>query len=204
MNHTLRAMAVSLTTIGLLQFAIGTQNEQGEIDALRASLEACCATLPSSGFTGKPGYMMEFGLPNVIKPSLQTLGMSISNCIETAYGSFSQVATNETERFMFLASAWRLGDAYYLDCLSRNVDLALAGEISSSELQWFMRGHRNRHLGNILAMQYDRPGVSNIVQRLMAYTGETNKYEKVLSGEAKAEYLAFEEFMRNGPESPVE
>jgi hypothetical protein len=36
----------------------------------------------------------------------------------------------------------------------------------------------------------------------MTYTGETNKYEKVLSGEAKAEYLEFEQFMADGPEAP--
>ena len=55
----------------------------------------------------------------------------------------------------------------------------------------------------MLAAQYDKPGVSNIVLRLMAYTGETNKYEKVLSGEAKTEYLELEQFMADGPESPL-
>lgn len=47
----------------------------------------------------------------------------------------------------------------------------------------------------------DRPGVSNIVLRLTTCTGETNKYEKVLSGEAKAEYIEFEQFMADGLEA---
>jgi hypothetical protein len=55
----------------------------------------------------------------------------------------------------------------------------------------------------MLDANYDKPGVSNIVHRLMAYTGETNKYEKVLSGEAKVEYLEFEQYMADGPESPL-
>ena len=42
----------------------------------------------------------------------------------------------------------------------------------------------------------------NIVNKLMTYTGETNKYMKVLSGAAKNEYLEFEKFMIEGPESP--
>ena len=102
-----------------------------------------------------------------------------------------------------LASTWRLGDDFYLDCLSRNVDLAIAGVITADDLEWYMRGHRTRRLTYMLAAQYDRPGVSNIVLRLMSYTGETNKYEKVLNGEAKTEYLAFEQFMAEGPESPL-
>ena len=204
MNRTLGSMTVIMAMVGILQPAIGDQNEQEEIASLRASLQTCCAALPSDGYTGRLDYLMEFGLPNAVKPSLHMLGMAISNCAATAYGSFPQIATNDMERLMFLASAWRLGDDYYLDCLSRNIGLAQAGEISSAELRWFLMGHRNRHLWYILAAQYNRPGISNIVQRLIAYTGETNKYEKVLSGEAKTEYLLLEEFMQNGPESTIE
>ena len=130
------------------------------------------------------------------------LGRSVSNNIDVVYSNFLAVSTNIVERRLLLASAWRLGDDHYLDCLSRNVDLAIGGVITSEDLEWYMRGHRTRHLTYLLASQYDRPGVSNIVLRLIAYTGETNKYEKVLSGEAKAEYLEFEQFMADGPEAP--
>ena len=58
---------------------------------------------------------------------------------------------------------------------------------------------KKRQFVYILADKYDSLRVSNIVYKLMAYTGETNKYEKILSGEAKTEYLEFEQFMRNGP-----
>ena len=80
--------------------------------------------------------------------------------------------------------------------------MAISGDIAADDLRWFMKGHRTRRLSYILADRYDSPGVSNIVLRLMTYTGETNKYEKVLSGEAKAEYLEFEQFMADGPEAP--
>ena len=161
----------------------------------------CIVGLPNDG-SGTPEQMMESGLPANLIASERLLGAFVSNNIEVVYSNFSAAATNLTERRILLVSAWWLGDDYYLDCLSRNVDLAVAGTISANDLRWYMRGHRTRRLTYLLASQYDRPGVSNIVLRLMTYTGETNKYEKVLSGEAKAEYLEFEQFMADGPEAP--
>ena len=128
------------------------------------------------------------------------LGAFVSNNIEVVYSNFSVAATNLAERRILLASAWWLGDDYYLDCLSRNVDLAISGVISRDDLKWYMTGDRTRDWSYMLADQYDRPGVSNIVLRLMSYTGETNKYEKVLSGKAKAEYSEREEFIVNVPD----
>ena len=203
MDRGYGCLAAAMVMSCALHFAVGAQSVPDGLDGLREGVRACCSALPSSGYTGRPDYMMEFGIPNAVKMPLQSLGLAISNCVEMAYETFPQIATNETERMMFLASAWRLGDSYYLDCLSRNVDLAMAGAISSAELQWFMSGHRNRRLRYILASKYDQPGVSNIVQRLIVYTGATNKYEKVLSGAAKTEYLELEEFMADGPESPL-
>ena len=128
------------------------------------------------------------------------LGAFVSNNIEVVYSNFSVAATNLAERRILLASAWWLGDDYYLDCLSRNVDLAISGVISRDDLKWYMTGDRTRDWSYMLADQYDRPGVSNIVLRLMSYTGETNKYEKALSSKAKAEYSEREEFIVNVPD----
>lgn len=170
------------------------------VAAVGAKLDSCVSGLPS-GERCRPSYMMEFGMPDAIMASETELGLLVSNNIEVVYSNFSAIATTKVERMLLLASAWRLGDDYYLDCLSRNVDIAIAGSISADELRWFMKGHRTRRLTYILDAQYDRPGISNIVCKLISYTGETNKYQKVLSGEAKVEYLEFEQFMTEGPES---
>ena len=183
------------------QIAICDDAFSNVVNAVSAKLDSCVSGLPS-GDRGSPASMMEFGMPDGIVAPESELGLLVSNHIEVVYSNFSAIAATKTKKMLLLASSWRLGDDCYLDCLSRNVDLAIAGTITADDLRWYMRGHRTRRLTYLLASQYDRPGVSNIVLRLMAYTGETNKYTKVLSGEAKVEYLEFEQFMSEGPEAP--
>ena len=185
------------------QIVIGDEADSNAVAAVGIRLASCVSALPN-GDRGCPAYMMEFGVPDGMMASETELGLLVSNHIEVVYSNFSAIATTKVEKMLLLASAWRLGDDYYLNCLSRNVDLAISGDIAADDLRWFMKGHRTRRLSYILADRYDSPGVSNIVLRLMTYTGETNKYEKVLSGAAKAEYLEFEQFMADGPESPLQ
>lgn len=183
------------------QVAICDEAVSNAVAAVDVQLASCVSALPN-GDRGCPTYMMEFGMPDGMMASETELGLFVSNHIEVVYSNFSAIATTKVEKMLLLASAWRLGDDYYLNCLSRNVDLATSGDIAADDLQWFMKGHRTRRLSYILADRYDSPGVSNIVQRLIAYTGETNKYEKVLSGQAKIEHAEFEQFLADGPESP--
>ena len=201
-NVTARKCVVALFVTSIPCFAFCDGATSNILSFVRMKVDNCIAALPDDG-RGDPSYMREFGMPGELKLPENELGISVSNNINVVYGNFSILATNVVERRLLLASAWRLGDDFYLDCLSRNVDLAIAGVITAEDLEWYMRGHRTRSLTYMLAAQYDRPGVSNIVLRLMSYTGETNKYEKVLSGEAKTEYLEFEQFMADGPESPL-
>ena len=195
-------LAVVVLAASLSLFAFCNEATSNIILSVRMKVDNCVAALPNWP-RGCPSYMREFGMPSELKLPENELGMSVSNSIDVVYTNFSVLATNVVERRLLLASAWRLGDGFYLDCLSRNVDLAIAGVITAEDLEWYMRGHRTRRLTYMLAAQYDKPGVSNIVLRLMADTRETNKYEKVLSGEAKTEYLELEQFMADGPESPL-
>lgn len=194
-------LLMAVTLVPMTHTSIGEEASSNAVFSVRAKLCDCVASLPD-GDRGTPEYMMEFGMPDGMRDKEMELGMLVSNNIEVVYSNFSAIAITKTDRSLLLASAWRIGDGYYLDCLSRNVDLAISGTISADDLRWYMKGHRTRRLSYILAAQYDRPGVSNIVHRLITYTGETNKYEKVLSGEAKVEYLEFEQFMADGPEAP--
>lgn len=184
-----------------LQDAICDESVGNAVVAVGVQLARCVSALPN-GDRGCPAYMMEFGMPDGMMASETELGLLVSNHIEVVYSNFSAIATTKMEKMLLLASAWRLGEDYYLSCLSRNVDLAISGDIAAEDLRWFMKGHRTRRLSYVLADRYDTPGVSNIVQRLIAYTGETNKYEKVLNGQAKIEHAEFEQFLADGPESP--
>ena len=201
-NATISKCATIILVMGFSCFAFCDDVTSNAVSVVRMKIDNCVASLPNDG-RGDPSYMREFGIPGEVRIPENELGLTVSNNIDVAYVNFSILATNLVERRLLLASAWRLGDDFYLDCLSRNVDLAVAGVITADDLEWYMRGHRTRRLTYMLAAQYDRPGVSNLVLRLMSYTGETNKYEKVLSGEAKTEYLEFEQFMADGPESPL-
>ena len=203
MKTIIRQCTVFAVSMSLSHLAICDDSGSNVVLAVSAKLSECVALLPA-GKRGLPEYMREFGLADrMIVPETE-LGQLVSNQVDVVYSNFSAIASSSLGKMLFLASAWRLGDDYYLNCLSRNVDLAIDGTISADELRWYLKGHRTRRLTYILAAQYDRPGVSNIVHRLIAYTGETNKYEKVLSGEAKAEYLELEQFMADGPESPCQ
>ena len=183
------------------QIAICDEAVSNAVAAIDAQLANCVSALPN-GDRGCPLYMMEFGMPDGMVVPETELGLLVSNHIDVVYSNFSAIAATKVEKMLLLASAWRLGDDYYLNCLSRNVDLAIASDISADDLRWFMKGHRTRRLSYILADRYDGPGVSNIVQRLIVYTGETNKFEKVLSGQAKIEHAELEQFFADGPESP--
>lgn len=203
MKTNIRQYIVLTVSVSLSHFAISDAASSNVVLAVGAKLAECVATLPA-GKRGHPEYMMEFGMADRMLVPETELGQLVSNHVDIVYSNFSAIASTSAEKMLFLASAWRLDADYYLDCLSRNVDLAIDGKISADELRWYMKGHRTRRLTYILAAQYDRPGVSNIVHRLIAYTGETNKYDKVLSGEAKAEYIELEQYMADGPESPCQ
>ena len=165
---------------------------------VRAMLQACASALPEGD--GRQSALREFGLPQHVKPTLDALALAVSNNAELVCANIGYIATNSVERMLLLSAGWRLGEEFYLQSLSTNIDLAASGVISPNELKWFMEGHRSRRLGYVLEMRYDQPGVSNIVQRLQAFTGDTNRCEKILSGEGKAECLEFESFMSDGPE----
>ena len=199
-NANRKCVAISaMCFISLISFC--GERVGDDIAAISEKINQCLSALSDSNY-GNSRYIMEFGLPDRMVEREKELGLIVSNHIDLVYSNFPKIATTKIRKLILLASSWYLSDGYYVNCLSRNVDLAISGDISCEELRWFMRGHRIRRLIYILDNQYDKPGISNIVNKLMSYTGETNKYMKVLSGAAKNEYLEFEKFMIEGPESP--
>ena len=154
-NAAISKCATIMLVMGLSYFAYCDGAASNAVSVVRTKIDNCVAALPNN-CRGDPGYMREFGMPGELRQPEIELGMSVSNNIESVYMNFSVLATNLVERRLLLASTWRLGDDFYLDCLSRNVDLAIAGVITADDLEWYMRGHRTRRLTYMLAAQYDR------------------------------------------------
>ena len=115
----------------------------------------------------------------------------VSNHCDEVYGSFSAYATNDLQACMLMSAGWAFDDAYYLRCYSNLVSAAERASISPIQLKWYAVGSCNEHRMNLLGLQYDQPGVSNLVTRVMRITGETNYLNRVLRGEAKQSYLEY-------------
>ena len=197
-SSTLVISLVSSVTMSLAVPPAAADVDTNAVANLRAMVHDCTTAMPDGIGASALG---EFGLPSSVKPALDALARAVSNNVGIALADIGTVATNAVERMLLLSAGWRLGEEFYLQSLSTNIDLAASGVISPNELKWFMEGHRSRRLGYVLEMRYDQPGVSNIVQRLQAFTGDTNRCDKILSGEGKVECLEFESFMSDGPES---
>ena len=67
---------------------------------------------------GVPGHVGIMAVPETEH------GLLVSNHIDVDYSNFSAIVATKAEKMLLLASAWRLGDDYYQNCESRNVDLA--------------------------------------------------------------------------------
>ncbi len=154
------------------------------VSQTRAAVSSVVSALPD-GRRGSPEYIREFGFPLKRHQEYRRLVGIVSNNQETVCENFGVCATNELSRMSLLAAWWGGDDALYVSGLSRCLDMAMAGVVTREELDWYRRGHFNIRRGNILALRYDEPGMSNLVLRLHGFTGETNVCERILSGEAR-------------------
>ncbi len=143
-------------------------------------------------------YVKEFGMPNDEAGYFKDLGLWASNHLDFVCQNFNQISTNSLERTILLYAESSVSDECYITFLDQNTNLAIAGILSADELTWYQKGRRNYRVNNLIALWYDHSGVSNIIQKLMDYTGKTNYYSRVLSGEMKREV---EEWILFGPES---
>lgn len=154
------------------------------VPQVRSAVAAVVSALPE-GRQGTSTYLQEFGFPLKRLSAYQELVGVVSNNQEMVCSNFVACASNELARMVLLAAWWGGDDALYISGLSRGLDLATAGVVSHKELNWYQSGHRSERRGNILALRYDEPGISNLVLRLCEFTGETNVCRRILSGEAR-------------------
>lgn len=154
------------------------------VSQVRSSVSTVVSFLPA-GRRGSPEYLREFGFPLKRHAAYRELVGVVSNNQEAICSNFTGCATNELSRMVLLAAWWGGDEPLYLNGLSRSLDLAIDGIVTRNEFDWYRKGHRNVRRGNILALRYDEPGMSNLVMRLYGYTGETNALRRVLSGETR-------------------
>ncbi len=156
----------------------------GVVSQTRSAVLSVVSSLPE-GSRGSPEYIREFGASYRRHSAYGELVGIVSNNQETVCANFDLCATNELSRMVLLSAWWGGDDGLYINGLSNTLDLAISGTVTREDLDWYRMGHLSVRRGNILALQYDEPGVSNLVARLYGFTGETNICNRILSGEAR-------------------
>lgn len=150
----------------------------------RSAVENVVSELRDSGLDSQ-SYLMEFGFKYRQSVAYPVLASSVSNNVALVWDNFSTIATNELSRLILLSSGWAYDDGHYLSCYSNVLDLVERGVVSARELEWYVQGSRNERRANLLALRFADPGVSNLIERTLSCTGETNYWGRALSGEIK-------------------
>lgn len=153
-------------------------------------VRAIVSELPR-GERGSFDYLIEFGYHYKGNPAYDVLSSLVSNNLNWVDNHFAECATNDVERLVLLSASWGFDDTQYLNSFSNKICMATNGALTRREFMFFRLGSRNQRLLSLLPMHYDQPGVSNIVNMLQNYTGETNYCRRILSGAAKCDAIKF-------------
>jgi len=164
------------------------------VSEVRYALADVTAAMPD-GRRKTVDYLYEFGYKYKSNPHYVTLATIVSNDLQAVNADFGACATNELNRLILLSTAWAFGDDYYLNCISNDLELVEAGVLSRREFLWVRKGSRSAHLLGLIPMEYNRPGVSNLVLRMQQVIGETNYCQRILSGEARTDTINYIESM---------
>jgi len=164
------------------------------VSDVRYALDGVTAAMPDDR-RKTADYLYEFGYKYRSNPHYMTLATIVSNDLQAVNAVFSVCATNELDRLILLSTAWAFGDDYYLNCISNDLELVHAGVLSRREFLWVRKGSRSTHLLGLIPMEYNRPGISNLVARMQQVIGETNYCQRILSGEARTDVINYIESM---------
>ena len=167
---------------------------EGLVPRVRNALADVATAMPD-GRRKTPEYLYEFGYKYKSNPHYISLSAIVSNNFETVYSNFNACATNELNRLLLLSTAWAFDGGYYLQCLSNDLELVDAGVLSRREFLWTRRASRSVSLLGAIPMNYNRPGVSNLVLRMQQVIGETNYCQRILSGAARADVIDYMDSM---------
>ena len=86
-------------------------------------------------------------------------------------------------------TGWWYGEDKYVDCVDVLAKLVCSNRIDVAEFDAFEKAAWKRHsIASVFCRRYDEANVSNIVLRVMSFSGRSNHWSRVLSGEAKRNY----------------
>lgn len=156
---------------------------------IRSSLTNLCSQIPDRD--KRNGVPIEGALQFREESAYAEINMLMSNHWSVAFPDLPSFATNSFERKVLMASSVAFDDRHYIDCLEMLTGLAESNAVSLSELRWVQNEVWKKPLvGSALVNGWQTTRVSNLVERLLRYTGNTNLYSKILDGSAKREFDA--------------
>ena len=144
-----------------------------DILALREALSNVVASVDKDDlFTFDIG---EIGGQHICRhPSYQALASLVSNDWQNIVGNVGNIATNQTERYLLLATGFQYGWDFHLPFFTKVADECLVGNISSNEVAWF-EAYSTKCL---LA-------VTNLLHKLIQIDGNTNVWMSIMSTNAQ-------------------
>lgn len=155
-------------------------------------VRSCIATIVNDSLTNEEredaSRIFEFGFLATGTPAHTNLALTVSNREDQVLHNMSPLTTNEVERLVLLSAGWSLGEEYYFDFYKKVVDAAYLGFVSREELEWYGCAHHNSDWAACLALRFQQPGVSNVVDKYECVTGQTNYCDRIRTGQARQEY----------------
>ena len=145
--------------------------------------------------TADPADIEEVSVMNAsfelrFEPSIyMPLVRAMSNCWREVLRSLDSYATNRVDRMLVANTGWWYGEDEYIGYVDALSGLVSSNRISSVEFDAFEMAAWNNHtIASSLCRRYNEPAVSNLVHRILSFSSRSNKWARVMSGEAKRCY----------------
>ena len=118
-------------------------------------------------------------------PSYQALASLVSNDWQNIVVNVGNIATNQTERYLLLATGFQYGWDFHLPFFTKVADECLAGNISSNEVAWFEAYSTKPGLVEQLYYRNTEPAVTNLLHKLIQIDGNTNVWMSIMATNAQ-------------------
>lgn len=117
--------------------------------------------------------------------SYQELSSLVSNDWQNIVGNIGSIATNQTERYLLLATGFQYDWNFHLPFFTKVADECLAGNISSNEVAWFEAYSTKPGLVEQLYYRNTEPAVTNLLHKLIQIDGNTNVWMSIMATNAQ-------------------
>jgi len=190
-NGMKRIVGMAVLASACVTTAYGQPAQNGSIAVVRQQLDAVMQNLPCDC----GDVHMLYNMPTCFTQlqSYPILVAGVSNNLSAVMDHFGICATNRSEKLVLMSVGWAYDDDYYLRFMDGLSAVAVSGGVTADDYRWYCSAHRNELRLNILALRYQEPIVSNILNRVEMFTGDTNRCNRIRSGEARSSYLNWRE-----------